>query len=259
MGREHEDLRRRRARLQAAWRVSDATRRKAIARRILAIDQALARDPSAGLQGASREAVAASGLQGVGGLYFDVPAPPGLGRLLRLPFYPTVANLLTVTSAGAGLASAVNPAFIEVPAGAATSGAHVLATPEIAWALLRVVGFETMIRYQATNAFDVGGAMVVSDLQVGGGPTLFTHDNFMDAEVYSVDQPEYVGLRDYPLVKTPTVVTVLVEMVPIAAGDTLTFSSALIAEVLWDERYGAHIPGPYARKGALVRSPRRHG
>ena len=37
------------------------------------------------------------------------------------------------------------------------------------------------------------------------------------------------------------------------AGETDTFSAALLCEVLVDDNYGAHVPGPYSRKGALVR------
>jgi len=32
-----------------------------------------------------------------------------------------------------------------------------------------------------------------------------------------------------------------------------TFSVSLICEVLQDDNYGSHIPGPYARAGAMVR------
>ena len=87
--------------------------------------------------------------------------------------------------------------------------------------------------------------LVVSDLKIGGGANLFTHEDFGDGEIYDADQPEFCGLRDYPILKSPNVAEVTVASLNIgvtAAGDiTHQFSCALLCEVLQDDNYGSHI------------------
>ena len=106
--------------------------------------------------------------------------------------------------------------------------------------------------------------LLVQDLQIGGGANLFTHEDFADGEIYDSAQPEFCGLRDYPILKSPNTAQVTVAAVgsggsadPGGAGvvgvQSITFSVALLCEVLQDDNYGSHIPGPYARKGAMVR------
>jgi len=73
-------------------------------------------------------------------------------------------------------------------------------------------------------------------------------------------------LRDYPLLKSPNVAEVAVQVFsPVAAAalppatDGLgwdlqqLFSCNLVCEILQDDNYGSHVPGPYARSGAMVR------
>lgn len=243
----------RRAKLEALIPVVRPGRGRRIAKRIARIDRILAKHGYTAQQQQMADMVAASGVEGVGGLMFQAESPPGLGRLVRLPFYPTVANPLTTTAAGVGVASATNPVFIDAPAALGTSaGVHALSTPQISWALLRIVGFETQTKvFRAIST--PGPLMLVSDLQIGGGANLFTHEDFADGTVYDADQPEFAGLRDYPILRSPNVATVSVQQVGNLDSEELTFACAILAEVLIDDNYGAHIPGPYARKGALVR------
>lgn len=247
-----------RSKLVAQMPLVGPARQKAIQQRLAKIDKILAKSGYTAQKQAASAALAASGIEGIGGLQFTAQAPPGIGRLVRLPFYPSnaTANVVTSTSTAAtgGTASTVNPVFIEIPTGAGVSGnaAHVLTTPQISWATLRIVGFEVAIK--TNNAIqNPGPVLVVSDLQIGGGANLFTHEDFADAEIYSANQPEFCGLRDYPILKSPNTAEVTVQMLDDVVGESLTASCSLLCEVLVDDNYGAHIPGAYARAGSLVR------
>ena len=250
-------LMQRRARLAAALSIAGPGRQRRIIRRIKRIDNVLGRSGYTAEQQASQAAMAASGVEGIGGLMFQAQSPPGLGRLLRLPFYPNVAHVGSTTGGGDNAASAVNPVMIENPAlvnpANATNTAHNLQTPQISWATLRIVGFEVQTK-TFKGLGNPGPMMAVADLQIGGGANLFTHEDFGDANIYDADQPEFCGLRDYPILKSPNQATVSVIQLGDQAGETVTFSASIICEALIDDNYGAHIPGPYARKGAMVRA-----
>ncbi len=247
----------RRQKLESLLQIAEPHHAAEIHRRINHIDKILAQSGWTGQRAAVAAAQAASGVDGIGGLEFTAQAPPGVGRLVRLPFYPTVGNTtgtgFTITAGGVGLPSSTNPVMIEVPAAGQTSpGAHGLVTPQISWATLRLVGFETaQKRMKGTS--ETGPIMLCADLQIGGGANLFTHEEFADATVYDANQPEFTGLRDYPPLKSPNFASVTVQMVGDLATYRDTFSCALLCEVLVDDNYGAHIPGAYARRGALVR------
>ena len=247
-------LLRRKAKLEARLLVEHSNaRKKLINRRLRSIDKKLARSGYTAGQGAVADMAAYYGVEGVGGLGFQAASPPGLGRLVRLPFYPDVLNARTTTAGGAGVASNNNPVMIEIPGAVlADGGMHVIQTPQVSWATLRIVGFESNQRaFRGIAAH--GPAMLVSDLMIGGGANLFTHEDWADSSVYDADQPEFCGLRDYPVLKSPNSATVAVWMVDNVASETLTYSAAILCEVLVDDNYGAHVPGPYARQGALVR------
>lgn len=246
----------RKAKLQALMAVSGPRKQAAIQRRLARIDAVLSKTGYSEAQAAGQLAAAASGVEGIGGLMFQAQSPPGLGRLLRLPFYPVNANAGAITSNGQGQASAVNPVVILDPTGIAatnTSGtAFQMLTPQISWATLRVVGFESAQRqYKAIS--NPGPTLLVQNLKIGGGANLFTHEQFADAKIYDADQPEFCGLRDYPILKSPNQAEVTVLPVNSVVDETNTISLSLLCEVLVDDNYGAHVPGPYSRKGALVR------
>ena len=194
-------------------------------------------------------------VDGVGGLQFTAQSPPGIGRLIRIPFYPVNATA-NVTTAGSTNAvptagSTTNPVFIEIPV-AAGNTAHILQTPQISWATLRIVGFEVAQKLNCAIQ-NPGPILLVQDLKIGGGANLFTHEDFADGDIYSADQPEFCGLRDYPILKSPNTAVVTVQMLDDVVGESMTVSCSLLCEVLVDDNYGAHIPGPYARAGSLVR------
>ena len=121
-----------------------------------------------------------------------------------------------------------------------------------AWATLRVVGFESAQRqYKAIS--NPGPTLLVQNLKIGGGANLFTHEQFADAKIYDADQPEFCGLRDYPILKSPNVAQVSVQGMGNQFSAQVAFSASLVCEILVDDNYGAHVPGAYARAGALVR------
>lgn len=254
-------LLKRKAKLEAAFSVVGPARQKAIAKRLQRINRVLEEAGMTGAAQMSADALAASGIEGVGGLMFQAQSPPGLGRLVRLPFYPSnvtgsAGAAGTITAAGAGVSSTINPVTIFRPAlvnvAATSAGVQLMRTPQVSWATLRIVGFESQQR-QFKGIADTGAKMVVSDLQIGGGANLFTHEDFADAAIYDADQPEFAGLRDYPILRSPNVAEVVVQQVGNLTANEITWTCALLCEVLIDDNYGAHIPGPYARKGALVR------
>ena len=270
------------AQLEAALPVVDDSRAIAIEARLDKIETAIAREVARAKAIGNAAAIkAALGVDGIGGLEFTAMAPPGVGRLVRLPFYPTTAVPAGYTSGG-GAAAASNtvPTISFTLAHAGTypgqPASFTVVTPQISWATLRIVGFEADIHNASVDLGQVnaGGLvagevtnstpmpkLVVSDLQIGGGANLFTHEDFGDAEIYDSTQPEFCGLRDYPILKSPNTASVScgVLLTSAAAAATtngstnITFSLSLLCEVLQDDNYGSHIPGPYARKGAMVR------
>jgi hypothetical protein len=276
------------------------------------LERELARSKAIGTEAAVRSAM---GLDGSGGLEFQVQAPGGVGRLVRLPFYPQDgASTGYITGAGDTTASTdvpvIGATITNSYGGAGPTVAQlssfIMKTPQISWALLRIVGFEIEIHNAQTTApskaldfsiADGAGAAVLSagltlnesnavplpkiivkDLQVGGGATLFTHEDFGDGAIYDASQPEFCGLRDYPILKSPNIAQVEIAALGCgsAAGEgatganvtapgagsttgvnngfqSIVFSANLLCEVLSDDNYGSHIPGPYARGNAMLR------
>jgi hypothetical protein len=208
---------------------------------------------------------------GIGGLKFVATAPPGVGRLCRIPFYLQAGGSASIASLspGATLAAGANSQVCPIlAAGGAigASGAAVLRTPQISWATLRIVGFEVAINYPSNAAGGAQTEVLVSDLKIGGGANLFVHEDFAPANIYASGNDSFSGLRDYPLLKSPNVAEVQVAVFSSAAGSTpaaaaslaalqsqVLFSCNMVVEILQDDNYGSHIPGPYARKGAMVR------
>jgi len=199
-------------------------------------------------------------VEGVGGMQFTAQSPPGLGRLIRIPFYmETVQSGLFNSLTGQTVAtivptaSTIFPIINALPPAAPGASATItLRTPQISWAILRIVGFEANVGeplLPAAAAMELG----FQDLKIGGGATLFVHEDFAPARIYLVGQDSFAGLRDYPILKSPNVAEVQCQTVGLVASDTLNFSCNLVCEILQDDNYGAHIPGPYARPGALVR------
>ena len=209
-------------------------------------------------------------VDGVGGIQFTVQSPPGIGRLIRIPFYLTqgvngfasLSNSTTTAAAittslgavGATLASSTEPLIaVGPPTGAAGAGnTAILFTPQISWATLRVVGFEASV-FGATLPSAPVAQVGFAALKIGGGANLFVHEDFAPADIYLDSQPSLAGLRDYPLLKSPNVAQVAIQNVGALASDRLIVGANLICEIVVDDQYGAHVPSPAARPGALVR------
>ena len=205
---------------------------------------------------------------GIGGLKFVATAPPGVGRLVRIPFYletATVSFQAIAPGANAGGASTTSPVISAISeAAGAQSDTATMRTPQISWATLRIVGFECAIN-SAEVPLAVTPEVLFSDLKIGGGANLFVHEDFASSRIYLSGQDSFSGLRDYPLLKSPNVAEVQVSLFSVgaalnnpaaAATDTASgvlFTCNLVCEILQDDNYGSHIPGPYARKGAMVR------
>jgi hypothetical protein len=266
------------AQLEAALPVVDDARAAAIESRLDRIEAQIKKEIAHAQAIGNVEAVkAAMGIDGIGGLEFQAQAPAGVGRMVRLPFYPTSGVTGYTTGGGAAAASTTVPVITAtIPPNQGNSLAGItLNTPQISWATLRIVGFETDIHTTYNNPGATVAAatvtesvnsmyapkLLVQDLQIGGGANLFTHEDYADGEIYDSAQPEFCGLRDYPILKSPNTAQVTVAAVgnggsaagAVAGAQTITFSCALLCEVLQDDNYGSHIPGPYARKGAMVR------
>lgn len=204
--------------------------------------------------------------QGTGGLKFTAQSPPGLGRLIRIPFYlqtavtryaaligSTAAAIAVPMAGGAGIASNTHPVVCAGPPAAIGVGpTALLVTPQISWALLRIVGFEVTM-YTPPNDDSYPMELAVSDLQIGGGANLFVHEDFAPASIYKSGLDSFAGLRDYPLLESPNTCEVQVQTVGHTTSNRIDFGCNLVCEILMDDQAGAHIPGPYARPGAMVR------
>ncbi len=193
-------------------------------------------------------------IDGVGGLRFIAQSPPGLGRLVRVPFYLQAAtagynNL--VPDGGIGPFSSVSP-FLQIAAPAAdgVTATATLRTPQVSWSLLRFVGFETHIYYP-----QIPGAAVMdvcfSTLRIEGGTSIFVHDDFGSGSMYLTGSMSAPGFRDYPLVESPNRMQVSVQGIGRTTSAATAFTCCAVFEILQDDTYGSHIPGPYARKDAI--------
>jgi len=202
-------------------------------------------------------------VDGVGGLEFLAQAPPGVGRLVRIPFYLEDASGGFDALFGQAIpippfsVSATHPVIavrmISLPLLFPGVGPiAVMRTPVVSWAILRVVGFETFL--ELTPWIDNAPTEVsFANLSLGGGPTLFTHETFAPSRIYDGRADSLPGLRDYPILQAPNRVSVDVQAFGFNNSPMTTFSCNLVCEVLEDDVYGIHIPGPYARPGALAR------
>jgi len=216
----------------------------------------------------SQVAVNKALVDGVGGMQFTAQSPPGIGRLIRIPFYLVsgVANQIFAAAANTTAAAVatrltngdgsttIPTTYIDFTslAAAGQTGVALMQTPQISWATLRIVGFE-INRQDALLAPAAVPEICVSDLQIGGGANLFVHEDFAPSGIYLSGQSSFAGLRDYPIRKSPNVAQVSVQGVGDPASAPIAFSASLVCEILVDDNYGAHVPGAYARAGALVR------
>jgi len=213
--------------------------------------------------------IARAKYQGIGGLQFVAMSPPGLGRLVRIPFYlwnPVAGfcSLIGSTGAAIGLgvfpfnvtgaiASRVDPIVVTgPPVFSGVGNVATFRTPPISWATLRIVGFEVML-YAPPNCNLHPLELAVADFKIGGGVNLFAHDGYAPVSMFLAGQDSFAGLREYPVLIAPNQAEVLVQVLGHNNGNRTSFGCNLVCDVLRDDVTGSHLPGAYARPGALIR------
>lgn len=209
---------------------------------------------------------AEAGIRGIGGLEFSVAAPPGRGRLVRVPMFLVQTPGARVISGGvAGGMSTTNPVCIaQLNTAASVIPGIRLQTQMVTWASYRVVGFQCLQLGTSTTTLDVTHNAIArpfllcKSLVPGGGINLFPHEGYIDAAVYDRSIPEFVGLRDDPVIERTNQVTVDLAVVGVGQGTAsdpqrITFAAWLVGEIVEDDDVGAPIPGPYVRGDALLR------
>ncbi len=211
--------------------------------------------------------VAASGLAGTGGLSFQAGSPGGAGRLVSVPFFLQAGDPYVITDAGLGNAPISHP---EVLLSIGTNneersiGPLEFKTRNVAWARLRVVGFQVAKKYglSQTDAIYTAPWVLAKDLRVDGGVSLMASDAYTDTTPFSNLIPQYGGLRDYPILEKDNRASVRIsimvgQIIPavLLVSDEIKASLAmwLLCEVLEDDIVGDFLPGPYARGDALRR------
>lgn len=209
---------------------------------------------------------AAAGIRGVGGLEFSVAAPPGRGRLVRIPMFLVQTPGTRVISGGtAGGMSTTNPVCIaQLNTTASVLTGIRMQTQMVTWASYRVVGFQCLQLGTTTTTLDAVHSAVArpfllcKSLVPGGGNNLFPHEGYIDAAVYDCSIPEFSGLRDDPVIERTNQVTVDLAVTGVGQGTAnnpqrITFAAWLVGEIVEDDDVGAPIPGPYVRGDALLR------
>ena len=201
------------------------------------------------LKGVGADTTAA--VEGAGELAFQVQSPPGIGRLTRVPF--------SVQGAVAGgTLSVAGDQPVVIPAGTA-AGNQLLRTPQLPWSIVRLVAFEVQLVIDAPGA-GAPDVISVSNLQGGNAASLFASTLNQPVMFYLQGLELRGGLRDYPIIRAPNFIDITVNWensilaAATTAGTTIVSVEAVV-DVLADDDFGAHLPGPYARPEALIRKP----
>ena len=94
--------------------------------------------------------------------------------------------------------------------------------------------------------------LLVRGLNVGGSANLFIQQGYIDAISFSDMLDEFSGLRANPILESPNqaYIEAAVSGMPLTS---LSFTLDLVCEILDDRDLGSPIPGPYARRDALMR------
>ncbi len=202
------------------------------------------------LKGVGADTTAA--VEGAGELAFQVQSPAGIGRLTRIPF--GVADVVTP-----GTLSVLNDQPVVVAAGQA-AGNQLLRTPQLPWSIVRLVAFEVQLTIDAPGA-GAPDVYTVQNLQGGNAPNLFASTLDQPVMFYLQGLELRGGLRDYPIIRAPNFIEITVNWENSAgpafnttAGTTIVSVEAVV-DVLADDDFGAHLPGPYSRPEALIRKP----
>ena len=211
---------------------------------------------------ARRAAKAAGGtlgakVDGAGSLEYLVESPPGVGRLDRIGFTIQTLGGLPVGPAPVPI-NAVGDPQIVMQAGLG-AGNCVMATPQISWAVVRIVGVEITrtINNPGGGAPDL---IQITNFSIGGGADLLIQQGGVDLAYFASGLTTKVGLRDFPILRSPNQAFLNVAWQNSIAGAVMTAGDHivgfdLIVDVLADDNFGAHLPGAYARTDSLIRRP----
>ena len=192
---EREALERKRQRLQSLLPLISTDKAVDVRYEIALIDQKLGPTKLAFTKYQPDLEASAKGVNGVGGLVFQAEAPPGPGRLLRVPFYLYDANFtqlsfqapqvgpMVITGAGANQVDETNPTVIVTmpndPSGRRVLSGFLFRTPVIEWAKLRVVGLEIT----QTRTVYGGNAPLFTAGSPGPVPSALANVNFYDVGI----------------------------------------------------------------------------
>lgn len=168
-----------------------------------------------------RRAQSAAGMRG------NFVAPPGSGRLVRIPMSQS---------------GTTNPRnALTVPAALITSSTT-LYQEDIPYATVQIVGF--VASTFSTDA-DAGVIGLVADFKTKGSGNLFLHEEWSNAANYDTSNEQLVGLRDNPEVRSPNL-----SQVDVAAaggeGDILVITCDVVVDILQDDSHGPGLRGAYA-------------
>lgn len=226
-------------------------------------------------------------VRGEGGLSFDVQAPPGPGRLVRIPFYPATPSQAWVGANGIDEAGDCPILDLQIPVAARVSNAMVMRTPNLDYAMYRIVGLQVNLQESYRHTPVGGGADDVAiglfDFTVYNGSELFAQGlgAGIDARTFSIRQlgmPNisggtvaerpfnwdrrrsrfFVGLRDFPVMTTTAQaqMTLRAHMVSVVGGlfnVRVPITVNLVVDVLEDQVIGNPVvPSPASRAGAVM-------
>jgi hypothetical protein len=192
---EREALERKRQRLQSLLPLISTDKAVDVRYEIALIDQKLGPTKLAFTKYQPDLEASAKGVNGVGGLVFQAEAPPGPGRLVRVPFYLYDANFtqlsfqapqvgpMVITGAGGNQVDETNPTVIVTmpndPSGRRVLSGFLFRTPVIEWAKLRVVGLEIT----QTRTVYGGNAPLFTAGSPGPVPSALANVNFYDVGI----------------------------------------------------------------------------
>ena len=241
--RSDKDLIRKRKRLLALLPLVTADKANKIRDELALIDQRIGRPESFKPQ--QPPVASAAGVDGVGGLQFQAEAPPGAGRLVRIPFYlrsgdftpqlaftPPQIGPLIITGAGPNTPDPNNPVVSFTMPNDATGRRAVsgfrFSTPRINWSNLRVVGLETtqlLSPYGGNNPATVVPAALTQPSPVipGGG---FAGAGYLGA----------TGEYDTPIFYNSGIIYVLIKNLTVGGGANLLSQEGYIDSIYYDVR-----------------------
>lgn len=198
---------------------------------VAAASRTAANNPGARREIGGREAARIASAQAKQGLRFNVGASaPGAGRAIEIGMYPSGVTSPRV--------------LFTIPASPFKALDQVLFSEDVPYEKYRITGFRNTERMTSGSTSGV----YVYNLTTKGNANLLANDNPTSAQQYATDLDHLVGLRDYPVVKSPNVarVTAYAEGDASSEGDIIAYSASVVCEEIYDEVFGPGAVGPSA-------------